>query len=113
MFQAGVYDITVDLAAKTFDMVSRVPVQQEDYYVNNILMEPSGAYLHTRQTLTNGEEIIFSNFGGISDMIQPEFYDVISDVEGRVRFRGPTGEYDIYLDAASMLVYTECPLMNA
>lgn len=113
LFQAGVYDITVDLAAKTFDMVSRVPVQQEDYYVNNILMEPSGAYLHTRQMLTNGEEIIFSNFGGISDMIQPEFYDVISDVEGRVLFRGPTGEYDLYLDAASMLVYTECPAMNA
>ena len=30
LFQAGVYDITVDLAAKTFDIESRVPVQQED-----------------------------------------------------------------------------------
>lgn len=112
LFQAGVYDLTVDLAAKTFDMVSRVPVQQEEYHVNGTLLTPSGAMLHTRQHLVTGEEVVFSNFGGISEMVQPDFYDVTSDVEGRAVFLGPTGDYDIYLDAGSMLVYTECPAMN-
>ena len=107
LFQAGVYDITVDLAAKTFDIKSRVPVQQEDYYVNGVLMEPAGAYLHTRQTLTKGQEVLFANFGGIADMVQPQFFDVLSDVEGRARFKGPTGEYDIYFDASGMLIYAE------
>lgn len=112
LFQPGVYDITVDLGAKTFDMVSRLPVQKEDYYVNGTLMTPSGAYLHTRQTLTKGQQVSFTNFGGISDMVQPQLFDVTSDVEGLATFNGPTGEYDIYLDPAGMLVYAECPAMN-
>lgn len=112
LFQAGVYDITVDLTAKTFDIESRVPVQQEDYYVNGVLMEPSGAFLHTRQTLTKGQEVVFGNFGGIADMVQPQFFKVISDVEGRAEFIGPTGEYDLYFDAGGMLIYAECPSMN-
>lgn len=112
LFQPGVYDITVDLNSKTFDMVSRVPVPKEDYYVNGTLLTPVGAYLHTRQTLTKGQEVVFTNFGGISDMVQPQFFDVTSDVEGIATFTGDSGEYDIYLDPAGMLVYAECPAMN-
>lgn len=112
LFQAGVYDITVDLAAKTLDMESRVPVPEEEFFVNGELMQPWGQYLHVHKKFTKGEEVVFSNFGGISEMVQPEFYDVKSDVEGKAVFLGLSGDYDIYFDVANMLIYTEAPTMN-
>lgn len=112
LFQPGVYTVTVDLNSKTVDLKSHFPVEEEEFFVNGVKMEPSGPFLHTRVTLNNGDEVVFGNFGGISDMLQPGFFEVVSDVEGRTRFIGVTGEYDIYLDAASMLIYTESPAMS-
>lgn len=112
LFQPGVYTVTVDLNAGTLNLESHFPVEEEVFYVNGVKMEPAGSYLHTRVNLNTGDEVVFGNFGGISDMLQPGFFEVVSDVEGKTRFTGVSGTYDIYLDASSMLVYAESPGMS-
>ncbi len=112
LFQPGVYTLIINLSDKTFDAQSQIPVEEEVFSVNGNRMTPSGAYMHAQVELENGKEVVFGNFGGISDMVQPEFYNVTSDVEGKAEFLGVSGTYDIYLDVSSMLVYTESAGMN-
>lgn len=113
LFQPGVYDLTIDLANKTLSMEAQNSSGEEDVFsVNGTQMTPSGAYMHARVELENNREVSFSNFGGISDMVQPDFFEIISDVEGKAKFLGVTGIYDVYYDVNNMLVYIESPDMN-
>lgn len=109
MFTPGVYTLTVDLNAKTFSLDSDTPIEVEDFYINGEAMQPNGAYLYSHLRLNKGEDIVFGNFGGIKDVLQPEFFEIKSDVEGRAAFLGESGEYDIYYDAGNGAVYVANP----
>lgn len=76
MFTPGVYTLTVDLNAKTFSLDSDTPIEVEDFYINGEAMQPNGAYLYSHLRLNKGEDIVFGNFGGIKDVLQPEFFEI-------------------------------------
>ena len=62
--------------------------------------------------LVKGQKLTFKDFGQVSKVLQPDFYDVVDDNAGLVTFKGVSGEYDIYYDPDKKLVYTESPKMN-
>lgn len=109
MFTPGVYTLTVDLKAGTFSLDSDTPIEVEDFYVNGEAMQPVGAYLCSHLHINKGDDVVFGNFGGISEVLQADFFDIKSDVEGRATFTGESGEYDIYYDASHGAVYVANP----
>jgi hypothetical protein len=111
-FQPGVFNLRVDLNNNELDVTTNMIIEPETFYVNGNEMTSNGSYQYYSIRLRKGDEVTFGNFGGIESALQPDFWEIVDDMEGKAIFKGETGLYDIYLDPNYMIVYTLCTAMN-
>ena len=63
------------------------------------------SFLGVKLNLQKGNVLSFENFGDISAMIQPDFFE--NATEDQAVFRGMSGEYNLYYDPGNRLIYVE------
>lgn len=111
-FQPGVFNLTVDLNNNTLEVGTNMIIEPETFYVNGEAMTSNGSYQYCSLRLRDGDEVTFGNFGGIESALQPDFWEIVDDMEGKAIFHGETGTYELFLDPNYMVVYTQCTAMS-
>ena len=109
LFQSGVYCLTIDMGTRTFSMKPQNgQVSTINFLVNGKemgILPGVSSYLGVQLNLQKGDVVNFENFGDISEMVQPDFFE--NATEDQAVFRGANGDYKLYYDPSNRLIYVE------
>lgn len=109
LFQPGIYNLKIDMNANTFSMQPQNGQSADiNFAVNGKemgIMPGVASCLGVALELKTGDVLTFENFGDISEMIQPDFFE--NATKDQAAFRGMAGTYNLYYDLGNRLIYVE------
>ena len=109
LFQSGIYRLTIDMGTRTFSMQPQSGQSSDMNFIVNGqemgILPGVPSFLGVKLNLQKGNVLSFENFGDISAMIQPDFFE--NATEDQAVFRGMSGEYNLYYDPGNRLIYVE------
>lgn len=109
LFQSGVYRLTIDMGTRTLFMEPQNGQSSNITFLVNGqemgILPGVSSCLGVQLNLKKGDVVSFENFGDISEMIQPDFFE--NATEDQAVFRGTNGDYKLYYDPSNRLIYVE------